>query len=323
MSTQHVHLPTPIAALVLALCLSVTMAGCQPAAPGPTAELTLENPLDPEPVTQVPTDTDQPPTPGATLEEIPLESPTDPNPETLTPTDTDQPPAPSPTPGLILEEHLLQNPPNPDTMTFQPVGTSQQTVLAKHQSERKRTVYNIFFQIESSINPRTKSLGPGQGYLAVLDSSSEEPYRQSVTLVNEDGKIVTTLDAGLPSPALPLRSLWSFGDHWVLEILFVEEDLWEGRIYQDGELLNTSRGYQETFGFQLLGGKPFYFFRGENGLGYHYKGHESSLPYDEIPHYNCCSLATINPTPAENMVAFFALRGEDWYYVELGIFNED
>ncbi|GAB4499090.1 MAG: hypothetical protein OHK003_13680 [Anaerolineales bacterium] len=49
--------------------------------------------------------------------------------------------------------------------------------------------------------------------------------------------------------------------------------------------------------------------------------HYASLPYDEIPHYLCCSDSVFNRIPAENMVAFFAKRGETWRCVELGNFR--
>jgi hypothetical protein len=137
----------------------------------------------------------------------------------------------------------------------------------------------------------------------------------------EDDQSLFKVDAGLPSPALPLQSLWTYGDHWVLEILYAEEEIWEGRIFQDGQLLNETLDYQEAFGFQLLAEKPFYFFQREDGLGYSYDGVETELPYDQILHYGCCSASTLNPIPAKNMVAFYALTGEGWFYVELGDFQ--
>jgi hypothetical protein len=46
------------------------------------------------------------------------------------------------------------------------------------------------------------------------------------------------------------------------------------------------------------------------------------LGYDAITHYQCCSDSTLNPRASENMVAFFASTGIDWYYVELGLFGK-
>ncbi len=166
------------------------------------------------------------------------------------------------------------------------------------------------------------SQGPGETLTAVLLTSPTDPPRQ-IAEIRRGDDVIFSVDAGLPSPALPLQSLWSFDGHWVLEIIFSEEETWQGRIYGDGQLINDTENYQDAFGFQLLGGKPFYFYQRENGLGYSYDEQEVPLPYQEIPHYGCCSASTLNPKPAENMVAFFAQTGEDWYYVELGNFSQD
>ncbi len=223
---------------------------------------------------------------------------------------------------LTLDETPLQGPPNSDNGIFLPIGTTQEEVLGKHSEERERTVYNEFYQADGDVYPRTNSLGPGQELIAILGTSTTETYRQTVSILNGDENIFN-VDAGLPSPALPLQGLWSYPDHWALEILYSDEETWQGRVYLDGELLNESLNYQEVFGFQLLEGKPFYFYQREDGLGYNYDGIETSLPYDEIPHYNCCSAYVINPIPAENMVAFFARTGDQWFYVELGDFSQE
>lgn len=223
---------------------------------------------------------------------------------------------------LTLDENPLQGPPDSDRGTFLPIGSTQEEVIEKHREERERTVYNNYYQEDGDFYPRTNSLGPGQELTAVLGTSTTEAFRQIATLLRGDEEIFS-VDAGLPSPALPLQGLWSYSDHWALEVLYADEENWQGRIYLDGELLNESLNYQDAFGFQLLGGKPFYFYQREDGLGYSYDGKETNLPYDEILHYGCCSASSLNPIPAENMVAFYALTGEDWFYVELGDFSQD
>ena len=222
--------------------------------------------------------------------------------------------------GLILEEFLLEGLPDPDRGTFLPVNTTQDAVLERHQTERELWVFNEISYSEEIQSVLMISQGPGPSLEAVLVVSPDNPLRQIVELLEGD-EVIFSVDGGLPSPALPMQSLWSYEDHWALEILYAEEEIWQGRIYLDGELLNESWDYQEAFGFQLLDGKPFYFFQREDGLGYSYDGKETALPYDTIPHYNCCSASTINPLPAEKMVAFYALTADDWYYVELGGFQ--
>jgi hypothetical protein len=219
---------------------------------------------------------------------------------------------------LTLEEHPLEGPPDADQRTFQPTDTSQEAVLEAHQAERNRTIYNpiaagVDFQVVMS------SLGSGEQMSAVLRTSAEEPPRQVVDVMRED-QVIFSLDAGLPSPALPLQSFWTQGEHWFLEILLADEDIWNGQIYWDGNLINDLKDYQEAFGFQLLADKPFFFFQKHEKMGYSYDGQEYSLPYSQILHYGCCSASTLNPIPAENMVAFYALAGDQWFYVELGDF---
>ena len=93
-----------------------------------------------------------------------------------------------------------------------------------------------------------------------------------------------------------------------------------GQVIEDGQSLNERAGYDETFGFQLLQGEPFYFFKKGGTIGAVYAGQEIQLRYNEVPHYGCCSPAELNPISAENMLAFFAQRDGRWYYVEIGVF---
>lgn len=119
-------------------------------------------------------------------------------------------------------------------------------------------------------------------------------------------------------PALPIRGLGSCGEHRVVEILQAVGKSQKSKIYQGGGLLNEARNYQEVFGFQLLGGKPFCFFQKGDQIGISNDGRAANLPFDQIPHYNCCSGLTINPVQAEDKVAFFGWAGDNWHYTELG-----
>jgi hypothetical protein len=91
-----------------------------------------------------------------------------------------------------------------------------------------------------------------------------------------------------------------------------------GQVILDGVSLNQRYGYQESFGFQLLRGKPFYFFRKDGKIGAAYDGQAIPLGYDSIPHYGCCSAGELNPRRSGNMLWFFAERDGAWYYVEIG-----
>lgn len=71
------------------------------------------------------------------------------------------------------------------------------------------------------------------------------------------------------------------------------------------------------FGFQLLDGKPFYFFKKDDRIYISYDHQELPLTYDEIPHYQCCSAGGLNAVAGPNWVGFFGRRGEVWYYTEI------
>jgi hypothetical protein len=74
----------------------------------------------------------------------------------------------------------------------------------------------------------------------------------------------------------------------------IDFDVW-GEVIQDGISLNKQHGYQEAFGFQLMKGKSFYFFKKRGRLGISYNGVEIPLGYTQVPHYWCCSAAALNP----------------------------
>ena len=97
--------------------------------------------------------------------------------------------------------------------------------------------------------------------------------------------------------------------------------LTRGEIFQDGQSLNEQYGYTESYSFQLMHGKPFYFFERDGRVGIVYDGQEILLGYDRVLHYGCCSAGVLNPLKYENMVGFFAVRGDKWYYVEIGVFE--
>jgi hypothetical protein len=228
-------------------------------------------------------------------------------------------PSSSPWPGgLQVEEHALVAAPEPVPLVFQPVQGTQEKILAEHAGDRTRTYSNEVASVDG--NPAMRSLGESDDLVARLLSSPEDPLRQTVKLYRGDEEILA-VDAGLPSPALPLQGLWTYGGHWALEVLYSDADTWAGQVYIDGELVNSVKGYDEAFGFQLLDDKPFYFHVRDGSVGMSYDGQEADLGYDEVIHYRCCAESTLNPIQAVNMVAFFAARDGTWYYVELGPFG--
>ena len=94
-----------------------------------------------------------------------------------------------------------------------------------------------------------------------------------------------------------------------------------GEIFRSGDSLRQLFGYDETFGFQILAGEPFYFFKKGGEIGLNYAGEEVMLGFDEVAHHYCCGFAIYNPWHYEDMVAFFASLEGKRYYVEAGVFE--
>ncbi len=219
---------------------------------------------------------------------------------------------------LRLEEHALASAPQPDPLRFQPNDGTQQEILAKHALPRSLTFSAATTTLGG--NPAISSLGESGDLTAVLLTSAQGQPSQTVRVMRA-GELLLQVDAGMPSPVLPLQGLWAYDGHWALEILLADQSNWMGEVFIDGELVNKQKGYDEAFGFQLLSGKPFFFFHRNGYIGYSYDGQETELTYTDIPHYRCCGESSLNPVQAQSMVAFFAERDQAWFYVELGTFK--
>lgn len=114
---------------------------------------------------------------------------------------------------------------------------------------------------------------------------------------------------------------WTYGNHWALILLDAKPDAEQGptpyqRLIQDGQDINAVKSYEQSFQFAVLDGQPFYFYQKSSKIGISFDGREIAKGYDEIPHYQCCTPALLNPGKSMNMVWFFARRGTAWYYVE-------
>jgi hypothetical protein len=213
---------------------------------------------------------------------------------------------------LTVEEHPLQSAPTLDPLRFDPKDGSMDAILSLHSAERSQTFpdnsafldgrFTLSADLRGARLMASENYGPGGtiGWVT-LARGTQEIYR---------------IDTGMGSPVNSLRGLWTYDDHWVLETALIAAESITGRLTRDGALLNTELGYKEAFGFQLIDGRPFYFFSRDHEIGYSFDRREVSPAYDEIPHYRCCSESVLNPRPSPGMVAFFARRADTWYYVE-------
>jgi hypothetical protein len=234
-------------------------------------------------------------------------------------------PAPIP-PELSIEEHALQRRPEAEYARLYFVSGTQEGVLSKRADERSRRV---------SFAGRSCSTGNRPAMCAMLGADQLVAWLDygvtgfGYVTVTRNGSRVYRTPVGDSSPISPLRGLWVYADHWALETAYVTNQQMGseinsqavGQVSIDGMLINDLYGYEEAFGFQTLHGSPFYFFKRDGRIGVSYDGVEEPLGYEEVLHYGCCSASTLNPHVAENMVAFFASRGDMWYYVEIGVFG--
>lgn len=136
--------------------------------------------------------------------------------------------------------------------------------------------------------------------------------RSQAQVMQGDRQVYAFSAAYLVAP--PVKDLWSYEGSWLLEV--------DGFLIQDGENLNERLGYEEIFGWQLLGGKPFYYFRKGPRIGISYDGRILPVYYDDVPHYRCCEPAAFNIAGNEDMVWFYGLREGMWHYVEIGRYDE-
>jgi hypothetical protein len=222
--------------------------------------------------------------------------------------------------GLVLESYPLTAPPTLDPLTFQPLEGTQAEVLARHAAERQQA-YVLDLQSDDQYRPTLTAAWEGGPLLARIDT---DPSTQSQTaeLWHGDQRLFSA-PAGFPSPASALQGLWTYDGHWAMELLMATPDEWIGQVYVDGVLLNDQLGDDEVFGFQLLDGRAFTFFKRAGTIGVRYDGQSVDLGYAQIPHYECCSGSALNPVKAPSMVAFFAEAGRQWRYVEIGAFGDN
>jgi hypothetical protein len=216
--------------------------------------------------------------------------------------------------GLTIEENEIIGQVSIDPLTFRPVHGSQQDIIARHTLE-KETSYSLQNGSHIVYTP------PGDNSFKAFRTSDN-----SGIILQKDGITILQTSIGDASPVNPLRGLWVYDEHWVLEVAFVKNiadgdsihsDV-TGQIYRDGVLLNEQLGYEEMFGFQLLGGKPFYFYKKDGEFHLSYNNQDLPVKYDEIPHYYCCSGSELNPISGTNWVVFLGQRDGVWYYSEIG-----
>jgi len=222
--------------------------------------------------------------------------------------------------GLTVEAYWLEDGSWPDEEHIQSrlTGSLPGWVMKRHESERKDLV-----RYEEAPLFQGKVLTARTNIDSIVDATVEVRLDDEVVLSVPAGDL--THSAGMDA----VFGVWVHGDHWYMEMAHVAYEtegnifkgITQGEIFRSGESLSQLFGYDETFGFQVLAGEPFYFFKKGGEIGLNYAGEEVMLGFDEVAHHYCCGFSLYNPTHYENMVAFFASRDGKRYYVEAGVFE--
>ncbi|MBP7197173.1 MAG: hypothetical protein KBA05_07155 [Anaerolineaceae bacterium] len=222
--------------------------------------------------------------------------------------------------GLTVEAYWLEDGSWPDDEHFQPrpTGSLPGWVMKRHEQERK-----------TLLRYEKDPLFQGKTLTAVTNF---EDITNATVDVKLDDELILSVPAGDLTHSAGMDvvfGVWVHGDHWYMEMAHVAYEtegnifkgITQGEIFRSGESLSHLFGYDETFGFQLLAGEPFFFFNKGGKIGLNYAGEEVMLGFDEAAHHYCCGFGVYNPIHYDNMVGFFASREGKRYYVEAGVFE--
>jgi hypothetical protein len=211
---------------------------------------------------------------------------------------------------LVIETYELAVKPDPETLKFTSVDGRQFTAADFEVS-------TPFPSNQLEGTPLRLTVTINGDILVAADDTQPGDVVGSI-LVTRNGEHIFRTETGELSPIEPLRGLWKYDDHWVLETnLFLSDKPFNGQIVVDAEALNERNGYEESFDFQTINGRPFYFFRRNGKVDAWFDGKEISLGYDDVPHYLCCGDSGLNPRARQGAVIFFGNKGDTWYFVRI------
>jgi hypothetical protein len=130
-------------------------------------------------------------------------------------------------------------------------------------------------------------------------------------LVRNSKKVLYEFSFEYGAGGMPVRFGAGEG-YWLLQM----ED---GRVILNGEDLRKKYGYAGMWGYRFFKGKPFYFFshKGDQKIKISYDGKEIPNLWYNFVGDNGGWTAFGN----EVMVWFGAVRGNQWYYVEAGVYE--
>jgi hypothetical protein len=230
--------------------------------------------------------------------------------------------------GLSIDEYALVGAPSTEPLAYTAIQWTQEEMASKYNAER----YNTFPDISFFDNMHFSMSADFQGQKLVATEyyiGTEPGESFGAVYVYQANELIDKIPIGNGSPIDGLRGLWTYDQNWVVETAYVistyhpetneETAVVTGQITINGVMLNEEDQLDETFGFQTMHGRPFYFYKQDGKINISYDGQSVLLGYDTVPHYQCCSAGILDPQPAKNMVSFFAQKNGTWYYVEIGV----
>lgn len=215
-------------------------------------------------------------------------------------------------PELIVESYPYKATTPSEGRNFTPVGLTLEELMSQRAAEREKLLERKDSELDGKALRYFYGGLPGGGTVKV----------------QLDGKTIFTAPYGDDSPIDPVGGLWVLDEKWILELIHINTRTENNTVYTDtrgdiiidGKSMNERYGYDESFDFQILAGKAFYFYEIDGQTGFVYDGQPVQTGFSEVPHYACCSGAARNPFHFQNMVSFFAGKGEEKMYVEIGVY---
>ncbi len=228
-------------------------------------------------------------------------------------------------PELSVTEYPLTQPPQTESDVLAFDSSIKGDPRALHSAERAQQ----FPDTHCTVGDKT-GLCTTLGNDPLVATEDWTDPNSGVVVVRLNDRPAYQVSVGHASPISALQGLWTYQDHWAVETAHIRDDgsggevmtPATGQVAVDGKSLNDQLGYEASFGFQTLDGKPFYFFKRDGKIEANYNGVKIPLGYDEIPHYNCCGESSLNPKIYPNLVTLFGRKGQDWYYTEIGVFGQ-
>jgi hypothetical protein len=136
-------------------------------------------------------------------------------------------------------------------------------------------------------------------------------------------KIIATLDDEIifsedcsSGPQAGVITAWTYHMDWMIQsYCSAKEHKYE--IIINGEHINESNGYSQSYALQLMNGKPFYLFLKNNKVWLRYENEDAVLGYDGIIIHYCCD-GFIPPQHYERAITFYAYIGFNLFQVFIG-----